>query len=377
MSTRREACLTLPIGGLAVTLLLGFAPAIAAQGELEMASGSGACSNHALQLRSACFADRRDDYLIHLADCSYVFGREDQATCRDAAGFERAEKTDECEEIYEARLDICEAIGEQRFDLEPDPEEMVDPDDIGDTIEPNPYWPLTAGHTQVIRTEEEVTVVTATEEVREIGGLPCRVVRDLVFEVGEDDEGDVEYEAIEVTQDWYAQHTNGDVIYCGENTYEVVDGLIDNTDGSFAHRTNRARAGVLVRRFPVVGEGDRQELATDEAEDYVVYVSLASSPGEAEGGDDGAFPCDGRCLQTFEVNPNNPGDAEYKYYLAGTGFVVATKLVDGEATGEREEVTCMGDSLEVLRDPMCGIEDVDALIDELCRWGGEEVCLES
>ena len=32
----------------------------------------------------------------------------------------------------------------------------------------------------------------------------------------------------------------------------IEDELIDNTDGSFAHGTDRARAGVLLRAFPVV-----------------------------------------------------------------------------------------------------------------------------
>ncbi|MGD8955953.1 MAG: hypothetical protein PVJ03_01375, partial [Chromatiaceae bacterium] len=197
-------------------------------------------------------------------------------------------------------------------------------------------------------------------------GLKCRVVRDLVFEESEEDEGKTEYDALEVTQDWYAQlKGDGDVIYCGENTYEVEDGLIDNTDGSFANAKERARAGFLVRAFPVVGEGDRQEMASDEAEDYVEYVALKTSPQD----DDMAYPCDGGCLQTFEVNPRDPGQAEYKYYLPGTGFVLAVKLdEDGMPTGEREEVTCVGDSLDGVLAESCGIADPEALEEALCLW---------
>jgi hypothetical protein len=217
--------------------------------------------------------------------------------------------------------------------------------------------------------------VTATDEVRDVGGLPCRVVRDLVFEEAEEEDGNIEYEAIEVTQDWYAQHVSGDVIYCGENTYEIEDGLIDNTDGSFANGTERARAGYLVRAFPVVGEGDRQEMATDEAEDFVEYVSLTATPSDDEGGDVEAYPCDGGCLQTFEINPHDPGEGEYKYYLPGTGFVLATKLdEDRQPTGEREEVTCIGDSLEILNDESCGIADPAALFDALCSWAPDALC---
>ncbi len=287
---------------------------------------------------------------------------------------ESTEKAEECRDVYEARRDVCDLVGEQRFDVEFDPADFVDPDDIGDTVDPNPYWPLTAGHTSVILADGEVTVVAVTDEVREVGGLPCRVIRDLVFEEGEDDEGDIEYEAVEVTQDWYAQNLMGDTIYCGENTYEIEDGLIDNTDGSFANGKDRARAGFLVRAFPVPGMGDRQEMATDEAEDYVKYVNLGTTPSDTEGGDAEAFPCDDTCLQTFEVNPRDPGQAEYKYYLLGTGFVLATKLEDGEFTGEREEVSCIGDSLDVLNDPSCGIADPEALLDAMCAWAPEAFC---
>lgn len=337
---------------------------------------SGACSSHAALLRQACFADRRDDFLVHKADCVYVTPQADERDCRADARAEAAEKADECFDVYQARLDLCDLLGEERFDIEFDPADFVDPDDIGDSVDPNPYWPLTAGHTHVVIADGEVTVVAVTDEVREVGGLPCRVLRDLVFEEGEDDEGEIEYEAVEVTQDWYAQRTDGDVVYCGENTYEIEDGLIDNTDGSFANGADRARAGFLVRAFPVVGEADRQEMATDEAEDFVEYVSLAASPSDDEGGDAAAFPCNGTCLQTFEVNPRDPGQAEFKYYLPGTGFVLAAKLEDGEPTGEREEVSCIGDSLDILDDPSCGIADSDALREALCLWAPDSLCFD-
>lgn len=339
--------------------------------------GEQACSKHAKLMRRACSADKIDDYWVHVADCSYVSSEEDERDCRSEAREEMYEKAEECREVYRARLDVCDLVGEERFVVEFEPGEFVDPNDIGDTVAPNPYWPLTAGHTHVIIAEGEVTVVTATDEVRDVGGLPCRVIRDLVFEEI-DEGGPIEYEAVEVTQDWYAQNVNGDTIYCGENTYEIEDGLIDNTDGSFANGADRARAGFLVRAFPVPGEGDRQEMATDEAEDYVKYINLAATPSEEEGGDVEAFPCNGACLQTFEVNPRDPGQAEHKYYLPGTGFVLAAKLdEDGEPTGEREEVSCIGGSLDdVLEDASCGIGDVEALRDALCAWAPEALCLD-
>lgn len=366
------------VAGLMIALVAVLTTAAGATGpagtrDVPLGGGAGACSAHANYMRSACNADRRDGYLVHIADCIYVTPAEDQDACRADALAEAAEMRRECAEVYEARLGICDLVGEDPFDVELDPADFVDPNDIGGSVDPNPYWPLTAGHTHVIIADGEVTVVAATDEVREIGGLPCRVVRDLVFEEVVE-AGEVEYEAVEVTQDWYAQHLNGDTIYCGENTYEIEDGLIDNTDGSFANGSNRARAGFLVRAFPVEGEGDRQEMASDEAEDFVEYVSLAATPSEDEGGDVEAFPCSGNCLKTFEENPRDPGQAEYKYYLPGTGFVLASKLDDGVPTGEREEVACVGESIDVLNDPGCGIADPDELFEALCFWAPAAFC---
>lgn len=350
------------------------------------ATDYGACSKHAKLMLYACFADGQDDYLVHRADCAYVTSSENQRTCRADARSERREKTEECSAVYEARQELCDLVGQARYDIEFEPDDFVDPEDIGVDVAPNPYWPLTAGHTHVIVSEstddegefvKEVVMVTATDEVREVGGIPCRVIRDLVFE--EDAEG--EYSAVEITQDWYAQigdageargiGTAGDTVYCGENTYEVEDDLIDNTDGSFAHDTDRAKAGFLVRINPVVGSGDRQEMASDEAEDYVRYENLNATPSAAEGGDlSDPLACMGNCLQTYEVNPHDPGQAEYKYYLPGTGFVLATKLEDDIPTGEREEVTCVTSSVtEALEmGTACGIEEPEAFLEAMCAW---------
>ena len=351
--------------------------AAASEFTVDRAATVGPCTKHARLLRRACQSDRRDDLLVHLADCRYVTAAADQPACVADAKAENADKVDECSALFDARRELCDLVGEQRFLVDFEPADFEDPDEIGTIVPPNPYWPLTAGHTHVIVGEGEVTVVTATDEIQLVGGLPCRVIRDLVFEEVDEGGGVFSYDALEVTQDWYGQHVNGDAIYCGENTYEIEDGLIDNTDGSFAHGTDRAQAGFLVRAFPVPGEGDRQEMASDEAEDYVEYVSLAASPSAAEGGEAANFPCAGACLQTFEVNPRDPGEAEHKYYLPGTGFVLATKLEDGVPTGEREEVSCIGDSIDVLTDdPDCDIGDPAALLEALCAWAPAALCLD-
>lgn len=103
---------------LAILLSSLLAPVLGAQGtegdmdELWLKGNDGPCSTHASLLLEACSADKRDDYLVHLADCAYVTSNDDRKSCTAAARAERREKAEECEEVYEARLDICDIVGE-------------------------------------------------------------------------------------------------------------------------------------------------------------------------------------------------------------------------------------------------------------------------
>jgi hypothetical protein len=82
----------------------------------------------------------------------------------------------------------------------------------------------------------------------------------------------------------------------------------------------------------------------------------------------------GGCVKTEEFNPNEPEAGEFKYFLPGVGFVLGVALEDGEITGERDELVCIGDSLDILADPSCGIEDVDKLREELCKLSPDAFC---
>ena len=62
----------------------------------------------------------------------------------------------------------------------------------------NPYVILQTGHTHVLKSEDEIVVVHATEDVREIQGVLCRVVVDIVVEAEEEEGEEVGYTAVEV-----------------------------------------------------------------------------------------------------------------------------------------------------------------------------------
>ena len=50
-------------------------------------------------------------------------------------------------------------------------------------------------------------------------------------------------------------------------------------------------------------------------------------------------------------------------------------MEDGELTGEREELRCVGDSLRVIFDDAgCGIADPEELLEELCTLSPDAFC---
>ncbi|MCP5424927.1 MAG: hypothetical protein H6970_07650 [Gammaproteobacteria bacterium] len=338
-----------------------------------------ACQKTAQNMLTACRFDAHEEFNKIQANCLNIADDAQSKACLRQARETLKEEKDQCVEKREARLDACELLGEDRYD--PDPlldtgNQFVDPDEIPEVYPVNPYVSLAAGHTYVLREDEDTIVVHVTHEKREIQGVECRVVVDAAFSVETDEEdGDLDYIPVEVTDDWLAQDDRGNVYYCGEQVRNYEDGLLDNVDGSFEAGKSFAKAGVLIRALPEVGEAHRQEFALDEAEDIVVYQALATQPGPDEGGDHPVFPClpEG-CLKTLEINPADPEASEYKYYLPGTGFVLAVAMEDGELTGDREELVCVGGSLDVLKDPGCGIEDPDELLEELCEVSPDAFC---
>ncbi len=122
--------------------------------------------------------------------------------------------------------------------------------------------------------------------------------------------------------------------------------------------------------------GDTQEYLLGEAEDVIRYVAGVynlTSVGDGEGGENPNFHCDENCVKTEEFIPPEPGAGEFKYFLAGVGFVLGVALEDGEPTGERDEVLCVGDSLvRVLSN--CDGEDLSGLLDQLCELSPIAFC---
>jgi len=277
------------------------------------------CSKTANIASRACMHELKDDFWIAKANCLNVSDDEERVECVADAKEERQEGNALCKAQLSARKELCGLIGEDRYDPDFNPANFVNPDNIGDNVAVNPYLPLIPGAWWVYEGGDEVITVTVTDKTKLIDGVTCRVVNDVV-----QDEGVV----IEDTDDWYAQHVNGDVWYCGElaRDFETFDGddpddpeLVE-IEGSFKAGRDGDKPGILVQFAPQVGNTYRQEMSLGNAEDVAEVISMTGNEEAPEA----RVSCNNNCLVTRDFTPLDPEVEENKYYVPGIGLILET-----------------------------------------------------
>ena len=195
----------------------------------------------------------------------------------------------------------------------------LDPADFTTKID-NPYWPMPRGARWVYTSDAERIVVEVTNRKKRIAGVEALVLRDTVTQ--RDGGG-----FVEVTDDWYAQDTEGNVWYLGEDTKEYKDGKVSSTKGSWEHGVDGAYAGIIMPAKPRPGLTYRQEYYEGEAEDVGKVLSVDAKVTVPFGTFDNA-------VKTQDTTPLEPDVVEYKYYARGVGHVLRTS----EDGGGREEL---------------------------------------
>jgi hypothetical protein len=293
------------------------------------------CAASAQSLFLACGFDVKEGYFEGLAVCGDTNDQLQADACIAEVNDALEEDREECGDINEARMALCEKLDDAPHQVgfgEDFANNFVDPLDIGHTVDPNPWLPLVQGNVWVYEASgldedgeevEETIVVTVTDKVKLIEGIPCLVVNDTVAE-----DGDV----LEDTDDWFAQDVDGNVWYCGEisRNQELFDGdqpevpeLVD-LEGSWKSGRDGAEAGILLPFAPTVGSVIRQEVLFADAEDIIEIESLEGTESSP------AASCDGNCLVTLDYTPLEPGEFENKYYLPNIGMIVETKIDSSE-----------------------------------------------
>lgn len=291
----------------------------------------GPCSSAAVSLRQACAVDTVDDLFESTAICTDIANDDDRTECLADAAAERAGADDECDDVFDARLALCETQNDAAHEPMFGPAfaaNFVNPLEIGDTVPVNPWFPLKTGNRWVYAGDGETIDVEVTAETKLIDGITCVVIVDTASEDGN---------VVEITRDWYAQDLDGNVWYCGEiaRNFELFEDdvppdpeLVD-IDGSWKAGRDGAEPGILLPFSPQVGDVIRTEVLFGEAEDVIEIGSITateSSPGGS---------CVSTCLQTIDTTPLEPDVEELKYYAPGIGLIVE---IDVE-TGDRVELT--------------------------------------
>ncbi len=188
------------------------------------------------------------------------------------------------------------------------------------TVIDNIYFPLVPGasYTYESDTEDgfEVNTVAVLGTTREVMGITCVVVHDVVYLDGD---------LIEETFDWYAQDDDGNVWYMGEDSAEYDNGVLISTAGSWEAGEDvdglgvTAYPGIIMKADPRIGDSYHQEYYEGAAEDIGAVIDsdvTITVAGSVFSG----------CLKTQDINPFAPDAPEYKYYAPGIGVVLEEVL---------------------------------------------------
>jgi hypothetical protein len=262
------------------------------------------CKNTAQAAHRACHYEAQDNLWTARGNCENQPTKKGKQACKNEASDSQREARDECNEQFEARKEVCDLVGQDAYHPDFNPANFVDPPQIGNTVPPNPYFPLVPGNRWVYEGGGETDTVVVTDKTKLIEGVTCVVVNDLVEEDGKKKED---------TDDWYAQALNGDVWYCGEAAKDFETFAGDNpeepelvsTDGSFKAGRDGAKPGIIMFANPQVGKVYRQEFALGEAEDLAEIISLTGN--EQIAADIPAAKCNNDCLVTRDFTPLEPG----------------------------------------------------------------------
>jgi hypothetical protein len=201
----------------------------------------------------------------------------------------------------------------------------LDPAEFTTKID-NPYWPMSPGSKWVYSETDtqgtrENAVVEVTNKTKTIAnGIEARVIRDTVSENGT---------PVEITDDWYAQDSAGNIWYLGEYVTNYNDGKVVDHAGSFEAGVDGGQAGIALPANPKPGMSYRQEYYKGVAEDNGEVLSteeMVQVPfGQFE-----------EALLTKDTITIEPNVLEYKLYAKGIGPVLTLGVSGGP--GSREEL---------------------------------------
>jgi hypothetical protein len=291
------------------------------------------CSATAQAQSRACANQTQDDYWLQIGICINESDARDRTECLADAKATRKEANQLCDEQQGARLALCKAVGEDRYD--PEFEARSFESDFAHPGTTNPWFPLGIGNRWEFRSATQSIKVTVLNATKLIDDVRCVVVRDEVTEKGV---------VIEGTNDWFAQAKDGNVWYCGEETatFETFRGdrpvrpELTSIEGSFKAGRDGAKPGIIFPAVPERGRVYREESSLGNAEDAAEILSVNYSYGKNPQLDElvprklAKLLCANNCVVTRNFSLLEPGNDERKYYAPGIGVFLEVTPDSGE-----------------------------------------------
>lgn len=195
----------------------------------------------------------------------------------------------------------------------------------------NPWWTLTAGDKFLYFAETEdgcawnlveVLGTTTFNFDPPYNGITARVVldrewvdEDCIHDNFSDVWNDPDITLDEATYDWYAQDSQENIWYMGEDTLDAEG----SREGSFVAGCDGAEAGIVVLGDPSKGDFYQQEFYEEEAEDWGKVLNFVELD-------------DMLCMKTKEWTPLENGHIEHKFYCSDgvTGELVLVNELKGK-----------------------------------------------
>jgi hypothetical protein len=184
----------------------------------------------------------------------------------------------------------------------------------------NPFFPLAPGTRWVYERKSDagpvdLKIVEVTGETRDVMGVTCVVVRETRTE---------NWQVAEHTLEWYAQDSEGNVWYFGEETSAYRDGRVVSTRGSWEAGVDGAQPGIAMLAVAEVGQRYRQEQGRGFAEMAKVLSRdvRASVPY-------GSYD---QLLVTEDYTSTEPMSGGRTYFARGVGVVLEVTVEDGRET---------------------------------------------
>jgi hypothetical protein len=185
----------------------------------------------------------------------------------------------------------------------------IHPEDFSTTID-NPYFPLPVGRKLLYRGETkdgvETLEVEVTNRTKNVMG-----VRTVVMIERHRLDGEI----VEISENWFAQHSDGTVWYFGEFSQSYENGQPSGTGGSWEAGQDGALPGIIMLASPQTGDSYFQEFAPDVAQDQAQVKSTNESTTVLLG----SF---GGVVVTKEWTALEPNSVEKKFYAPGIGLIM-------------------------------------------------------